>query len=68
MGADQPPSPPPQAPLRLLRWQARTQVFHEELGGAERLTMVRIPAGSFQMTEVIQAGPGAPWCLQFWRS
>ena len=38
-----------QPPLRLLRWQARTQVFHEELGGAERLTMVRIPAGSFQM-------------------
>jgi formylglycine-generating enzyme required for sulfatase activity len=24
-------------------------VFHEELGGAERLTMVRIPAGSFRM-------------------
>jgi formylglycine-generating enzyme required for sulfatase activity len=38
-----------QPPLRLLRWQARTQVFHEELGEAERLTMVRIPAGSFQM-------------------
>jgi hypothetical protein len=35
--------------LRLLRWQARTQVFHEELGGAARLTMVRSPAGSFQM-------------------
>jgi formylglycine-generating enzyme required for sulfatase activity len=35
--------------LRLLRWPARTQVFHEELGEAERLTMVRIPAGSFQM-------------------
>jgi formylglycine-generating enzyme required for sulfatase activity len=38
-----------QPPLRLLRWQARTQVFHEELGGGARLTMVRIPAGSFQM-------------------
>jgi formylglycine-generating enzyme required for sulfatase activity len=38
-----------QPPLRVLRWQARTQVFHEELGEAERLTMVRIPAGSFQM-------------------
>jgi len=37
-----------QPPLRLLRWQARTQVFHEELGGGARLTMVRIPAGSFQ--------------------
>jgi len=40
---------PAQPPLRLLRWQARTQVFHEELGGGARLTMVRIPAGSFQM-------------------
>ncbi|MFZ0407624.1 MAG: formylglycine-generating enzyme family protein [Cyanobium sp.] len=35
--------------MRLLRWQACTQVFHEELGGGARLTMVRIPAGSFQM-------------------
>ena len=43
-------SPPPiRLLLRLLRWPARTQVFHEELGEAERLTMVRIPAGSFQM-------------------
>ena len=43
------PLSPLQPPLRLLRWQARTQVFHEELGGAERLTMVRIPGGSFLM-------------------
>jgi formylglycine-generating enzyme required for sulfatase activity/CheY-like chemotaxis protein len=35
--------------LQLLRWQARTQVFYEELGDGARLTMVRIPAGSFQM-------------------
>jgi formylglycine-generating enzyme required for sulfatase activity len=47
--ADQPPSSSPQPPLRLLRWQARTQVFYEKLGDAENLTMVRIPAGSFQM-------------------
>jgi len=46
---DQSPSPPPQKPLQLLRWQARTQVFKEELGDGARLTMVRIPAGSFQM-------------------
>ena len=46
---DQPPSPPNQPPLQLLRWQARTQVFYEELGDGARLTMVRIPAGSFQM-------------------
>ena len=46
---DTQPLSPMQPPLRLLRWQARTQVFHEELGEAERLTMVRIPAGSFQM-------------------
>ena len=46
---DTQPLSPAQPPLRLLRWQARTQVFHEELGGAARLTMVRIPAGSFQM-------------------
>jgi formylglycine-generating enzyme required for sulfatase activity/CheY-like chemotaxis protein len=46
---DTQPLSPLQPPLRLLRWQARTQVFHEELGGAERLTMVRIPAGSFLM-------------------
>ena len=46
---DTQPLSPAQPPLRLLRWQARTQVFHEELGEAERLTMVRIPAGSFQM-------------------
>ena len=46
---DTQPLSPVQPPLRLLRWQARTQVFHEELGEAERLTMVRIPAGSFQM-------------------
>ena len=48
-GAAQPPSPPNQPPLQLLRWQARTQVFYEELGDGARLTMVRIPAGSFQM-------------------
>jgi formylglycine-generating enzyme required for sulfatase activity len=46
---DTQPLSPVQPPLRLLRWQARTQVFHEELGGGARLTMVRIPAGSFQM-------------------
>ena len=46
---DTQPLSPVHPPLRLMRWQARTQVFHEELGGAERLTMVRIPAGSFQM-------------------
>jgi formylglycine-generating enzyme required for sulfatase activity/CheY-like chemotaxis protein len=46
---DTQPLSPVQPPLRLLRWQVRTQVFHEELGGAERLTMVRIPAGSFLM-------------------
>ena len=48
-GAAQPPSPLDQPPLQLLRWQARTQVFKEELGDGARLTMVRIPAGSFQM-------------------
>jgi formylglycine-generating enzyme required for sulfatase activity len=32
-----------------MRWQARTQVFYEELGNGAQLTMVRIPAGSFQM-------------------
>ena len=46
---DTQPLSPVHPPLRLMRWQARTQVFHEELGEAERLTMVRIPAGSFQM-------------------
>ena len=54
---DTQPLSPLQPPLRLLRWQARTQVFHEELGGAERLTMVRIPAGSFLMGSAEQ-GPG----------
>ena len=39
-------SPPP---MRLLRWPARTQVFYEKLGDTASLTMVRIPAGSFQM-------------------
>ena len=49
-GAAQPPSPPhQQAPLRLLRWSGRTQVFYEDLGEDARLTMARIPAGSFQM-------------------
>jgi formylglycine-generating enzyme required for sulfatase activity len=46
---DTQPLRPAQPPLRLLRWQARTQVFYEELGNGARLTMVRIPAGSFQM-------------------
>ena len=48
-GAAQPPSPPNQPPLQLLRWQSRTQVFYEELGDGARLPMVRIPAGSFHM-------------------
>jgi formylglycine-generating enzyme required for sulfatase activity len=48
-GAAKPPSPSNQPPLQLLRWQARTQVFYEELGDGAQLTMVRIPAGSFQM-------------------
>jgi formylglycine-generating enzyme required for sulfatase activity/tetratricopeptide (TPR) repeat protein len=39
-------SPPP---MRLLRWPSRTQVFYEKLGDTASLTMVRIPAGSFQM-------------------
>ena len=47
--ADQPSSPPPQKPLRLLRWQARTQAVFEYLGDGAQLTMVRIPAGRFQM-------------------
>ena len=43
-------SPPPiRRLLRLLRWPARTQVFYEKLGDTASLTMVRIPAGSFQM-------------------
>jgi formylglycine-generating enzyme required for sulfatase activity/CheY-like chemotaxis protein len=46
---DTQPLSPLQPPLRLLRWQARTQVFYEDLGDGARLTMVRIPAGSFQM-------------------
>ena len=46
---DQSPSPPPQKPLRLLRWQARTQAVFEYLGEGTQLTMVRIPAGRFQM-------------------
>ena len=46
---DTQPLSPVQPPLRLLRWQARTQVFYEELGNGAQLTMVRIPAGSFQM-------------------
>jgi formylglycine-generating enzyme required for sulfatase activity len=35
--------------LRLLHWSGRTQVFYEDLGEGARLTMARIPAGSFQM-------------------
>ena len=46
---DTQPLSPVQPPLRLLRWQARTQVFYEKLGDTASLTMVRIPAGSFQM-------------------
>jgi formylglycine-generating enzyme required for sulfatase activity len=41
-------TPPLAAPLQLLRWRARTQVFVERTGGLE-LPMVRIPAGSFAM-------------------
>jgi len=33
----------------LLSWQSTTQAFIEPLGNGETLTMVRIPAGSFQM-------------------
>ena len=44
---DTQPLSPVQPPLRLLRWQARTQVFHEELEGGARLTMVGFrPAAS----------------------
>lgn len=45
----QPFSPPSRQPLRILRWRGRTQVFYEELGNGERLPMIRIPAGTFQM-------------------
>jgi formylglycine-generating enzyme required for sulfatase activity len=41
-------SPAPGAPLQLLRWRGRTQVFVERIDGLE-LPMVRIPAGSFWM-------------------
>lgn len=41
-------SPPPAAPLQLLCWRTRTQVFVERTGRLE-LPMVRIPAGSFWM-------------------
>jgi len=34
---------------QLLRWQSTTQAFIEALGDGESLTMVRIPAGRFQM-------------------
>jgi formylglycine-generating enzyme required for sulfatase activity len=34
---------------QVLRWQSTTQAFHEALGDGEWLTMVRIPAGHFQM-------------------
>ena len=46
---DTQPLSPVQPPLQLLRWRARTQVFYEDLGDGARLTMVRIPPGSFQM-------------------
>ena len=39
---------PPAPLLQVLRWQSRTQVFHERLDGLE-LAMVRIPAGAFLM-------------------
>jgi len=41
-------SPAPEAPLRLVRWRGRTQVFVERIDGLE-LPMVRIPAGRFAM-------------------
>ncbi|MFM9104758.1 MAG: SUMF1/EgtB/PvdO family nonheme iron enzyme [Cyanobium sp.] len=34
---------------RLLRWQSTTQAFIEPLGSGQALTMVRIPAGRFEM-------------------
>jgi formylglycine-generating enzyme required for sulfatase activity len=34
---------------QLLRWQSTTQAFREALGDGESLTMLRIPAGRFQM-------------------
>ena len=46
---DTQPLSPVKPPLQLLRWRARTQVFYEDLGDGARLTMVRIPPGSFQM-------------------
>jgi hypothetical protein len=52
---DQPPSPPPQPPLRVLHWQALTQAVVEDLGDGARLTMVRIPDGP----NADHPGPGA---------
>jgi formylglycine-generating enzyme required for sulfatase activity len=34
---------------QLLRWQSTTQACREALGDGESLTMLRIPAGCFQM-------------------
>ncbi|MFM7527418.1 MAG: formylglycine-generating enzyme family protein, partial [Nodosilinea sp.] len=34
---------------QLLRWQSTTQAFIEPLGSGQALTMVRIPAGCFEM-------------------
>jgi len=46
-----------QPPLRLLRWQARTQVFHEELEGGARLGSLLLP---WQRTvEVLTPKPAA---------
>jgi formylglycine-generating enzyme required for sulfatase activity len=39
---------PPAAPLQVLRWTSRTQVFREKRDGLE-LAMLLIPAGSFVM-------------------
>ncbi|MFN9072111.1 MAG: hypothetical protein ACK5WI_14705, partial [Cyanobacteriota bacterium] len=41
-------SPAPGAPLQLLRWRGRTQVFVERIDGLA-LPMMRIPAGTFWM-------------------
>jgi formylglycine-generating enzyme required for sulfatase activity len=40
---------------QVLRWQSTTQAFHEALGDGESLTMVRIPAGRFQMGSPMEA-------------
>ena len=40
---------------QLLRWQSTTQALFEALGDGESLTMVRIPAGRFQMGSPMEA-------------